>query len=179
MNNNTVGNNIWKNVKKHLIADLNEFKIGSPEEPKNFINAVISETAFDNITSEIEYAKQSNKAEIIAGGNYDKSNRGKTYVFVTNVKNGTNHEISVVAGFNYKKNTKVKFTIDKNTTLMFPIDDRAWSESSKVDKTLVRKMKKGNKLVVEGTSSPGNVIIDHYSLSGFTKALALIDKNCS
>ena len=62
---------------------------------------------------------------------------------------------------------------------MFPIDDRAWSESSKVDKTLVRKMKKGNKLVVEGTSSPGNVIIDHYSLSGFTKALALIDKNCS
>ena len=114
-----------------------------------------------------------------SSGNYDKSNRGKTYVFVTNVKNGTNHEISVVAGFNYKKNTKVKFTIDKNTTLMFPIDDRAWSESSKVDKTLVRKMKKGNKLVVEGTSSPGNVIIDHYSLSGFTKALALIDKNCS
>ena len=94
-----------------------------------------------------------------SSGNYDKSNRGKTYVFVTNVK--------------------VKFTIDKNTTLMFPIDDRAWSESSKVDKTLVRKMKKGNKLVVEGTSSPGNVIIDHYSLSGFTKALALIDKNCS
>ena len=114
-----------------------------------------------------------------SSGNYDKSNRGKTYVFVTNVKNGTNHEISVVAGFNYKKNTKVKFTIDKNTTLMFPIDDRAWSESSKIDKTLVRKMKKGNKLVVEGTSSPGNVIIDHYSLSGFTKALALIDKNCS
>ena len=114
-----------------------------------------------------------------SSGNYDKSNRGKTYVFVTNVKNGTIHEISVVAGFNYKKNTKVKFTIDKNTTLMFPIDDRAWSESSKVDKTLVRKMKKGNKLVVEGTSSPGNVIIDHYSLSGFTKALALIDKNCS
>ena len=114
-----------------------------------------------------------------SSGNYDKSNRGKTYVFVTNVKNGTNHEISVVAGFNYKKNTKVKFTIDKNTTLLFPIDDRAWSESSKVDKTLVRKMKKGNKLVVEGTSSPGNVIIDHYCLSGFTKALALIDKNCS
>ena len=95
------------------------------------------------------------------------------------MKNGTNHEISVVAGFNYKKNTKVKFTIDKNTTLLFPIDDRAWSESPKVDKILVRKMKKGNKLIIEGTSSPGNVIIDHYSLSGFTKALALIDKNCS
>ncbi len=114
-----------------------------------------------------------------SSGKYNKSNRGKTYVFVTNIKNGTNHEISVVAGFNYKKNTKVKFTIDKNTTLLFPIDDRAWSESSKVDKMLVRKMKKGNKLKIEGISSPGNTIIDHYSLSGFTKALSLIDKDCS
>ncbi len=112
-------------------------------------------------------------------GKYNKSNRGKTYVFVTNVKNGTNHEISVVAGFNYKKNSKVKFTIDRNTTLLFPIDDRAWSESPKIDKILVRKMKKGNKLIIEGTSSPGNVVTDHYSLSGFTKALSLIDKNCS
>ena len=40
-------------------------------------------------------------------------------------------------------------------------------------------MKKGNKLTIEGMSSPGNKIIDHYSLSGFTKALSLIDKNCS
>ena len=116
---------------------------------------------------------------IKTSGKYNKSNRGKTYVFVTNIKNGTSHEISVVAGFNYKKNTKVKFTIDKNTTLLFPIDDRAWSESPKIDKVLVRKMKKGNKLIIEGTSSPGNTITDHYSLSGFTKALSLIDKNCS
>ena len=114
-----------------------------------------------------------------SSGKYNKSNRGKTYVFVTNIENGTIHEISVVAGFNYKKNTKVKFTIDKNTTLLFPIDDRAWSESPKIDKILVKKMKKGNKLIIEGTSSPGNTITDHYSLSGFTKALSLIDKNCS
>ena len=114
-----------------------------------------------------------------SSGKYDKSNRGKTYVFVTNVKNGSSHEVSVVAGFNYKKNSKVKFIVDKNTTLLFPIDDRAWSESPKVDKILVRKMKKGNKLIIEGTSSPGNLVTDHYSLSGFTKALSLIDKNCS
>ena len=114
-----------------------------------------------------------------SSGKYNKSNRGKTYVFVTNVKNGPSHEVSVVAGFNYKKNTKVKFTVDKNTTLLFPIDDRAWSESPKVDKILVRKMKKGNKLIIEGTSSPGNLVVDHYSLSGLTKALSLIDKNCS
>ena len=112
-------------------------------------------------------------------GKYDKNNRGKTYVFVTNIKGGSNHEVSVVAGFNFKKNTKVKFIIDKNTTLLFPVDDRAWSESPKVDKLLVRKMKKGNKLFIEGTSSPGNVVKDYYSLSGFTKTLSIIDKNCS
>ncbi len=65
--------NIWENINHQLKTDLKEFKMGSPEDPKNFINAVISETAFDNIVSEIEYAKQSNDAKIIAGGNYDKS----------------------------------------------------------------------------------------------------------
>jgi len=65
--------NIWENIKHQLTTDLKEFKIGSPEDPKNFINAVISEAAFDNIVSEIEYAKQSNDAKIITGGNYDKS----------------------------------------------------------------------------------------------------------
>tara|TARA_B100001093_G_scaffold328588_1_gene313566 strand:- start:12988 stop:14619 length:1632 start_codon:yes stop_codon:yes gene_type:complete len=65
--------NIWENIEHQLKTDLKEFKIGSPEDPKNFINAVISEAAFDNIVSEIEYARQSNDAKIIAGGNYDKS----------------------------------------------------------------------------------------------------------
>jgi hypothetical protein len=40
-------------------------------------------------------------------------------------------------------------------------------------------MRKGKKLVVTGISSPGNKIVDTYSLSGFTKALRLIDKSCS
>jgi len=112
-------------------------------------------------------------------GKYERKNRGKTYVFVTNVKGSTNHEVSVVAGFNYKKNSEVVFTIDGQKTKMFPVEDRAWSESSKIDKSLVRLMKKGKQLIITGTSSPGNLIKDYFSLSGFTKALALIDKSCS
>jgi len=154
----------------------------------SFVNYPLAKTKF--IGTHKDWTAYSNKEKnsktcfiasepLKSSGKYNKNNRGKTYVFVTNVKNGTSHEISVVAGFNYKKNTKVKFSVDKNTTLLFPVDDRAWSESPKIDKLLVRKMKKGNKLIIEGTSSPGNIIIDHYSLSGFTKALSLIDKNCS
>jgi hypothetical protein len=40
-------------------------------------------------------------------------------------------------------------------------------------------MRKGRELKVTGVSSLGNKIVDIYSLSGFTKALRLIDKDCS
>ena len=47
--------------------------MGSPEDPSNFINAVISEQSFDKISSYIEYAKTQDDAEIIVGGKCDKS----------------------------------------------------------------------------------------------------------
>ncbi len=112
-------------------------------------------------------------------GNFNKNNRGKPYVFVTNIKNGTNHEVSIKAGFNFKKNKDVIFDVDGKKTKLFPVDDRAWSESTKIDRFLVQSMRKGRKLVVTGISTPGNKISDTYSLSGFTKALRLIDKSCS
>ena len=68
-----VPSNIWPEVKKQITEDVNSFKMGSPEDPANFINAVISETSFDMIVSYIDYAKQAKDAEIIAGGAYDKS----------------------------------------------------------------------------------------------------------
>ena len=40
-------------------------------------------------------------------------------------------------------------------------------------------MRRGKKLMITGVSTPGNKIIDTYSLLGFTKALRLIDKSCS
>ena len=68
-----IPSNIWEEVKSQIINDVNNFKMGSPDNPSNFINAVISEVSFDKITSYIDYAKDSDEAEIIAGGNYDKS----------------------------------------------------------------------------------------------------------
>jgi hypothetical protein len=112
-------------------------------------------------------------------GNFDKKNRGKPYVFVTNTKGGTSHEVSIKAGFNFKRNFDVIFNVDGKKTNLFPVDDRAWSESSKIDRVLVQSMRKGKKLTVIGTSSPGNKIIDIYNLAGFTKALNIIDKSCS
>ena len=60
-------------VKKQILNDVSSFKMGSPEDPSNFINAVISESAFDSISEYIDFAKKDKNAEIIAGGNYDKT----------------------------------------------------------------------------------------------------------
>lgn len=47
--------------------------MGSVEDFTNFISAVIDERAFDKITGYIANAKKDKKANILVGGNYDKS----------------------------------------------------------------------------------------------------------
>jgi len=64
---------IWKKTKDYLLADIASFKMGTVEDFRNFINAVIDETSFDKISAYIDGAKKSKDAKIIAGGTYDKS----------------------------------------------------------------------------------------------------------
>jgi len=65
--------NIATEVLEQLVNDVKSFKMGDPQDFSNFINAVIDERAFDKIASFIDYAKEQNDAEILVGGNYDKS----------------------------------------------------------------------------------------------------------
>jgi 1-pyrroline-5-carboxylate dehydrogenase len=64
---------IWTNVKAQLITDVKSMKMGSPEDFGNFITAVIHEASFDKLAKYIDQAKNDADAEIIVGGNYDKS----------------------------------------------------------------------------------------------------------
>ncbi len=64
---------IWPAVKKVVLKQTGELKMGDPEDCTNFVSAVIDESAFDSIATYIDYAKDSKDAEIIAGGGYDKS----------------------------------------------------------------------------------------------------------
>jgi 1-pyrroline-5-carboxylate dehydrogenase len=57
----------------YVKEDLATFKMGSPEDMGNFITAVIHEGSFDKLASYIDSVKKDASAEIIAGGNYDKS----------------------------------------------------------------------------------------------------------
>lgn len=65
--------NLWNDVKKYIQDDLKSIKMGGTEDFSNFVNAVISERAFDKITGFIDEAKNNDMNEIIAGGGYDKS----------------------------------------------------------------------------------------------------------
>ena len=64
---------LWSAVKEQLIIDVNSMKMGSPEDFSNFITAVIHEGSFDKLAGFIDQAKKDTDAEIILGGNYDKS----------------------------------------------------------------------------------------------------------
>ena len=68
-----ISKSIWTEVKNELVADISSFRMGSPEDMGNFINAVISESSFDKLANYIDAAKKDKNVEIIAGGNYDKS----------------------------------------------------------------------------------------------------------
>ncbi len=68
-----VPQSFWPAVKQQLITDVKSMKMGSPEDFENFITAVIHEGSFDKLVGFIEQAKKDTNAEIIVGGNYDKS----------------------------------------------------------------------------------------------------------
>ena len=68
-----VPKDMWPAVKKTVVEQVGDFKMGTPEDTSNFITAVIDEKAFDRIAEYIDYCKNASDAEIVIGGNYDKS----------------------------------------------------------------------------------------------------------
>lgn len=64
---------LWPAIQEQLTTDMQSIKMGSPEDFNNFFTAVVHEVAFDKLVRYIEQAKKDSDAEIIIGGNYDKS----------------------------------------------------------------------------------------------------------
>jgi 1-pyrroline-5-carboxylate dehydrogenase len=68
-----IPSNIAVAVKTKLVKVVQSMKVGTVEDFSNFVNAVIDEKAYDNITKYISKAKKDKKAKILVGGNYSKS----------------------------------------------------------------------------------------------------------
>lgn len=69
-----IASSLWPEIKELMQKDISSFKMGPTEDFSNFINAVIDEKSFDKLAKAIDTAKADPSLEIIAGGNYDKTN---------------------------------------------------------------------------------------------------------
>jgi len=80
---------LWDRMGKDFLQKVESLKVGPVEDFRNFINPVIDRKAFDKIKGYIDYASESNEAEIIAGGHCDDSNG--FYIHPTVIKTTNPH----------------------------------------------------------------------------------------
>ena len=88
-------------------------------------------------------------------------------------------EVSVTAGYVFNSNT-VTAQSGKNK-FKFDIKEQgfAWIADSKIEFRMIKRMKKGSRIMITGYNQNGSQTIDHYSLLGFTKAYNATKKACS
>ena len=88
-------------------------------------------------------------------------------------------EVSVTAGYEFNSNTvtaqsgKNKFKFDIKEQVF------AWIADTKIEFRMIKRMKKGSRIMITGYNQKGSQTIDHYSLLGFTKAYNSSKKACS
>ena len=88
-------------------------------------------------------------------------------------------EVSVTAGYEFNTNT-VTAQSGKNK-FKFDIKEQgfAWIADNKIEFRMIKRMKKGSRIMITGYNQKGSQTIDHYSLLGFTKAYNATKKACS
>ena len=64
---------LWADVKKVMETQIASIKVGSPEDPSNFVNAVIDKNSFEKCKGYIDRANSSDVANVVIGGKTDDS----------------------------------------------------------------------------------------------------------
>ena len=95
-------------------------------------------------------------------------------------KNKVTDEISTTSGYEFNNQNSIKARSGKHK-YKFDIsqDGFAWIADNKIEKKMIRTMKKGSRIMITGFNKSGSQTIDHYSLLGFTKAYNAAKKNCT
>ncbi|MFL2854344.1 MAG: invasion associated locus B family protein [Candidatus Pelagibacter sp.] len=90
------------------------------------------------------------------------------------------NEVSVTAGYEFNKNNSITAASGKNK-FKFDIKEQgfAWIADTKIENRMIKRMKKGSRIMITGYNQKGSQTIDHYSLLGFTKAYNATKKACS
>lgn len=110
--------------------------------------------------------------------------RGDAYILISDqVGDKIMNQISVNAGYRYRKGSKVAVAIGGATFTLATVDkpgyrDTAWALDAKTRAELIDAMEKGSLMTVKGEPSRGAGTTDTYSLAGITKALQAIAHAC-
>ena len=89
-------------------------------------------------------------------------------------------EVSTTSGYEYNSQNSIIASSGKSK-YKFDIaqDDFAWISSNKIEKRIIKRMKKASRIMVTAYNQSGSQTIDHYSLMGFTKAYNAAKKSCT
>lgn len=87
--------------------------------------------------------------------------------------------VSFDEGYPLNEDDDVTLEVGKNKYTLFARDDSAWARTSDLDKEIVTALAKEKIAVVRAMPKKGPATTDTYSLTGFAKALELIDKACN
>ena len=93
-----------------------------------------------------------------------KKNKRDARLFITfRPSEKISNEISATAGYEFNKNNTVLAT-SGNNKFKFDIKEQgfAWMTSNKKEKIMVKIMKKGSRIMIEGHNEKGSHTIDHY-----------------
>ena len=110
-----------------------------------------------------------------------KNNKRDARLFVTfRPSDKITDEISASPGYEFNKKNSVTAISGKNK-IKFDIKQQgfAWIADNKIEKKMIKLMKKGSRIMITGHNEKGSQTIDHYSLLGFTKAYSAAKKACS
>ena len=110
-----------------------------------------------------------------------KSNKRDARLFVTfRPSEKIKDEISASPGYEFNKKNSVTAVSGKNK-IKFDIIQQgfAWIADNKIEKKMIKVMKKGSRIMITGYNEKGSQTIDHYSLLGFTKAYNAAKSACS
>lgn len=105
--------------------------------------------------------------------------RGSIFFSVTHSQTDkTLNAVSTSMGYPLRANSTPTISIGGKVYSMFAQGETAWPAGDNVQKALVTAMKRGQKMVIKGTSQRGTNTTDTYSLSGITAAIGAAKTHC-
>ena len=110
-----------------------------------------------------------------------KTNKRESRLFVSfRPGDKISDEISTTSGYEFNTQNRIMATSGKKK-YEFDVAQEgfAWIKSNKVEKKMIKTMKKGSRIMITGYNKSGSQTIDHYSLLGFTKAYNTAKKSCT